>query len=103
MENDDVVQAINSPLVDGLDDGDEWRGLNAVDHRDDVDVNEGKKGGQNKMRIVIPYAQGDPDDIIPEENLPFTRFKLPPEEEDPDSIRTSKSLFSSQKCSDKIF
>ena len=35
-----------------------------------------------------PYLDGDPTDIIPDEQLPFIRFKLPPEEEDPDSIRT---------------
>ncbi len=35
-----------------------------------------------------PYLEGDPTDVIPDEQLPFTRFKLPPEEEDPDSIRT---------------
>ena len=35
-----------------------------------------------------PYLEGDPDEIISEEDLPFTRFKLPPEEE-VGSIRTS--------------
>lgn len=34
------------------------------------------------------YLNGDPDEIIVEEQLPFTRFKLPPEEEDFDTIRT---------------
>lgn len=36
-----------------------------------------------------PYLEGDPDEIISEEDLPFTRFKLPPEEEEAGSIRTS--------------
>lgn len=36
----------------------------------------------------MPSSDGDQTDIIPDEQLPFTRFKLPPEEEDPDSIRT---------------
>ena len=36
-----------------------------------------------------PYLESDPDEIISEEDLPFTRFKLPPEEEEAGSIRTS--------------
>ena len=39
-----------------------------------------------------PYLEGDPDEIILEENLPLTRFKLPPEEEENGSIRTSKCV-----------
>ena len=39
--------------------------------------------------IVNPYLEGDPDEIISEEDLPFTRFKLPLEEEEVGSIRTS--------------
>lgn len=39
--------------------------------------------------FVNPYLEGDPDEIISEEDLPFTRFKLPPEEEEVGSIRTS--------------
>lgn len=35
-----------------------------------------------------PYVDGDPDEVFPDEVLPFTRFKLPPEEEELDSIRT---------------
>ncbi|KAH0586297.1 SET domain-containing protein 7 [Termitomyces sp. J132] len=35
-----------------------------------------------------PFEKGDPDEVIPEEELPFTRYKPPPEEEDLDSIRT---------------
>ena len=35
-----------------------------------------------------PYIDGDPNETIPEHELPFTRFKLPPEEEEPGSIRT---------------
>lgn len=34
----------------------------------------------------------DPDEIIPEDELPFTRFKPPPDEEDIDTIRTSTRL-----------
>jgi len=89
VESDDDVQAVNSPPVGGSDDRDGWGGLGALDHRDNVDVDE---GGENQVQIVNPYAQGDPDEIIPEEDLPLSRFKLPLEEEDPDSIRTSESL-----------
>ena len=39
--------------------------------------------------FINPYLEGDPDEIISEEDLPFTRFKLPPEEEEVGSIRTS--------------
>ena len=45
-----------------------------------------------------PYLNGDPTDIIPDEQLPFTRFKLPPEEEDPDSIQTGTKYNSISPC-----
>jgi len=35
-----------------------------------------------------PFAHGNQEEILTEEELPFTRFQLPPEEEDPESIRT---------------
>ncbi|KAF9046419.1 hypothetical protein BJ165DRAFT_1471541 [Panaeolus papilionaceus] len=38
--------------------------------------------------IVNPYIEGDQEEVIPEEDLPFIRYKLPPEEEEPGSIRT---------------
>ena len=38
--------------------------------------------------FVNPYVEGDPDEIVSEEDLPFTRFKPPPEEEEVESIRT---------------
>ena len=39
-----------------------------------------------------PYLDGDPDEVIVEEQLPFTRFKLPPDEEDLNTIRTGTLL-----------
>ena len=42
----------------------------------------------NDNLFVNPYLEGNPDEIIPEEDLPFTRCKLPPEEEEVGSIRT---------------
>ncbi|KAG5638251.1 hypothetical protein H0H81_001020 [Sphagnurus paluster] len=38
-----------------------------------------------------PYLDGDPQAFIEDEDLPFTRYKLPPEEEDMESIRTGTS------------
>ncbi|KAF8636020.1 hypothetical protein AX15_000180 [Amanita polypyramis BW_CC] len=45
------------------------------------------------MSLIIddddgPYLDGDPSDIIPDDDLPFIRYKLPHEEEDLESIRT---------------
>ncbi|TFK40622.1 hypothetical protein BDQ12DRAFT_733838 [Crucibulum laeve] len=54
---------------------DGWGGLSAVIEDTESDC-EG------------PFLDGNPDEIIPDEDLPFTRFKLPPEEEEPGSIRT---------------
>lgn len=61
------------------DDG--WGGLAAVG----VDADDSPSSN--------PYAEGDQDEIIPEEDLPFTRFRPPPEEEDPESIRTGMRIF----------
>ena len=38
--------------------------------------------------IKNPFVDGDQTELIAEGDLPFTRFKLPPEEEDAQSIRT---------------
>lgn len=70
----DNLEGTNSPTTD-----DGWGGLAAVDG--------------NSERSQNPYAEGDPDEVIPEADLPFIRFKLPPEEEDPQSIRTSRFGF----------
>lgn len=55
-------------------DGDSWGGLSAVE-------NEYEDQEENV----------DPDEIVDEDSLPFTRFKPPPDEEDLDSIRTGTS------------
>lgn len=59
---------------------DEWGGLLAVD---EVTQSTGRHA---------PFLAGDPNEIVPDEQLPFVRFKLPPEEEDLESIRTGMSL-----------
>ncbi|KAF8073797.1 hypothetical protein FPV67DRAFT_1606053 [Lyophyllum atratum] len=60
-------------LPEEADDG--WGGLSAV-------------GEDPDLPAPGPYLDGDPNEIITDEELPFTRFKLPPEEEELDSIRT---------------
>ncbi|KAG6814268.1 hypothetical protein H0H92_015383 [Tricholoma furcatifolium] len=55
---------------------DGWGGLSAVGDSADPTQEDS------------PFTQGDPDEIISDESLPFTRYKLPPEEEELDSIRT---------------
>ncbi|KAG6890802.1 hypothetical protein C0995_003235 [Termitomyces sp. Mi166 len=57
---------------------DGWGGLSAV----------GESADPMPSQEESPFEKGDPDEIISEEKLPFTRYKLPPEEEDLDSIRT---------------
>ena len=59
--------------VSPVDDG--WGGLTAVE-----DDGNGE--------LTNPYDGGDSEEIVPEDQLPFIRFKLPPEEEEPDSVRT---------------
>ena len=54
----------------------------------------------NDNLFVNPYLEGDPDEIIREEDHPFTRFKLPPEEEEVGSIRTGMSP---SCCPDMLF
>jgi len=56
-----------------------WGGLLAIDE------------GTCPAATDDPYVDGDPDVVIAEEQLPFTRFKLPPDEEDFDTIRTGMS------------
>lgn len=69
--------ATANAAVAEVDDG--WGGLTAVVEDDEV---------YKSNEITNPYADGAPDEIISEDELPFTRFKLPPEEEDAESIRT---------------
>ncbi|EAU86041.2 hypothetical protein CC1G_07120 [Coprinopsis cinerea okayama7 len=63
--------------ADNKDDG--WGGLSGMDSFDEKIV---------RTVPVNPYKTGKPDEILSEEDLPFTWYKLPPEEETPESIRT---------------
>lgn len=65
-------------LLSELDAEDGWGGLSAV----------GESADPVSSQEESPFEKGDPDEVIPEEELPFTRYKLPPEEEDLESIRT---------------
>ncbi|KAJ7857724.1 hypothetical protein B0H14DRAFT_3108151 [Mycena olivaceomarginata] len=47
-----------------------------------------RRVGRPVLFPVPPFFRGAVDDILPEEELPFERFKPPPEEETADSIRT---------------
>ena len=67
----------NDAIVE-VDDG--WGGLTAVVEDDKV---------CESSEITNPYADGAQDEVISEDDLPFTRFKLPPEEEDAESIKIS--------------
>jgi tRNA-specific adenosine deaminase 3 len=58
-------------------------GLLAVDCQDDQDIKN-------------PYLEGDPNEGIPQEELPFTKLKPPPDEEDSKSIRTSYVISSNR-------
>ncbi|KAF7365315.1 Histone lysine methyltransferase set7 [Mycena venus] len=59
-----------------VDDG--WGGLTHVDSEAD----------NAAQHTLPPFFDGPADEIVPEEDLPFERFKPPPEEETADTIRT---------------
>lgn len=61
-------------------DDDGWGGLTAI-------VEDELRASHERTN---PYVDGPQDEVISEEDLPFTRYKLPPEEEDAESIRTGK-------------
>ncbi|KAF9454762.1 cytidine deaminase-like protein [Macrolepiota fuliginosa MF-IS2] len=64
---------------DHNDDG--WGGLSTVDYDESVE----------STSPINPFAGGDPDELVFEGDLPFTRHKLPPEEEEPDTVRTTRA------------
>lgn len=71
------TQGCSEPETD-----DGWGGLTAVegDQQDEM------------VDISNPYTDGDPEAILSEEDLPFTRLKSAPEEEDAQSIQTGDCL-----------
>nr|GAT60352.1 histone-lysine methyltransferase Set7 [Mycena chlorophos] len=55
----------------------------------DVQIEDGWGGLSN---LETPdFLEGNPDDIIPEDELPFERFKPPPNEESAETIRTAQA------------
>lgn len=65
-----------STMVKSSDPDDGWGGLGAIDDSSTEEVN--------------PFSEGNPNDVIPESELPFTRLKLvdDTEEDLPENIRT---------------
>lgn len=44
------------------------------------------------IEVINPYVDGDPKEVLAEEDLPFSRYKPPPEEEELESLRTCMSI-----------
>jgi len=57
---------------------DVWNSLSAIDDN------------EQNMPSINPFTNGDSHELLCEEDLPFIRYKLPPEEETPETIRTSE-------------
>jgi tRNA-specific adenosine deaminase 3 len=80
-------EPVDPPVLNGMtpetDDDDGWGGLSLVEDM----------AGEINARSVSIF-DGDPSDIIPEQDLPFTRVKLwtDDEEDELSSIRTSPYL-----------
>jgi len=76
----------NVPQIVSNEGNDAWGGLSTLEIETTV-----------LMEEISRYASGDPDDSIPEDELPFTRLKLTSEstdeeEEQVDAIRTGELL-----------
>jgi tRNA-specific adenosine deaminase 3 len=67
------------PCQDPPGDPDEWGGLNSID------CNRTARGAP-----ANPFTGSDTEEILSEEDLPFVRYKVPPEEEGPETVRTSE-------------
>ncbi|XP_006462692.1 hypothetical protein AGABI2DRAFT_49784, partial [Agaricus bisporus var. bisporus H97] len=68
------------PSRDSQGDSDEWGGLNSIDY--------------DRMTRVIPanpFVGGDAEEILCEEDLPFVRYKVPAEEEELGTVRTTQA------------
>ena len=87
FEPADAADGISAEAMEEHDD--EWGGLGGVGtDEDDFDV-----AGRSMFE---GFSEGDPDQVIPEEELPFKRLKLTPdeeEEEDMDSVRKGTSIY----------
>lgn len=70
------------PPDEAPDDG--WGGLSFIDIVDEEITLRPENG-------LLTYSEGDPEEFIPEEDLPYTRFRPAPEEETLDEIQTGLS------------
>ncbi|KAF9468546.1 cytidine deaminase-like protein [Collybia nuda] len=72
------VESLTSigPAAMPQEDEDEWGGLSALDEV------------TGPAERYTPFQDGDPDEIIPDDDLPLVRFKPPPEEETMESVMT---------------
>ncbi|RDB17880.1 SET domain-containing protein 7 [Hypsizygus marmoreus] len=75
----DADDYANPAVADPEEAEDGWGGLSAVVEVTDLTEPDG------------PFLDGDPSEIMADEDLPFTRFRLPPDEEEIDTIRTTQA------------
>ena len=87
FEPADAADGMSAEAMEEHDDG--WGGLGGV-RADEDDL------GVAGHPIFEGFSEGDLDQVIPEEELPFKRLKLTPdeeEEEDMDSVRKGTSIY----------
>lgn len=79
----DPVDAADNVLVEPKEEQDDgWGGLTGVE---DQDIES-----EGALTVLDAFSDGDPNEVIPEEQLPFKRIRLTPdeeEEEDMDAVR----------------
>ena len=87
FEPEDAADGILAQAMEERNDG--WGGLGGVG----ADEEDFSVAGHSMFE---GFSEGDPDQVIPEEELPFKRLKLTPdeeEEEDMDSVRKGTSIY----------
>ncbi|TFK81833.1 hypothetical protein K466DRAFT_666881 [Polyporus arcularius HHB13444] len=73
----------SEPCSEHMDDSpdDPWSALPSVDDEDD------KEEGPSTLGAIFDvFTDGDPDEVVPEEELPFRRLKLTPEDEEEEEM-----------------
>ena len=88
----DPVDTTHGPPADVVEERDDgWGGLSGI-------AGEGDHEGRSRHIVDWPHVSfmvGDPDQLVPEDALPFKRLRLAPdeeEEEDIDSVRKGVCL-----------
>ena len=72
---------------------DEWGGLSGIDEGDDIVNGEDRPRNTEEIWSLL---DGDPAEVVPEDQLPFRRLKLTPDdevEEEMSSVRTGHAVF----------